>query len=114
MTRSSGRLERDQLDLSADCVRNHPVLHHPGRRQEREFCDWRRAAENDPFSRTETQIQRRPTRKPRQQRAFLISLQKYVKQQTGWWRRKGSNWLPPTQSLEPVSENAIHGLKFSL
>ena len=49
MTRSSGRLERDQLDLSADCVRNHPVLHHPGRRQEREFCDWRRAAENAPI-----------------------------------------------------------------
>src|SRR4029078_4264950 len=42
-------LERDQLDLSADCARQHPGLDHPGRRQEREFCDWRRAAENAPI-----------------------------------------------------------------
>jgi hypothetical protein len=48
--------------------------------------------------RTETGIGKTEDKKPRQWRAFLDGLRKVRKQQTGWWRQKGSNWLPTTQS----------------
>jgi hypothetical protein len=44
------------------------------------------AAENWTHPRTETANHKTTVRKPRQRRAFPISLYRMTKQQTGWWR----------------------------
>jgi hypothetical protein len=72
-------------------------------RQEREFWDQRLGVEIATLMRTETRIRLSGDEKPRQWRDFLDSLRKTPKHRTGWWRRKGSNWLPTTQSFRTGS-----------
>lgn len=98
---------RDQLSQSADCVRDHPILPYPGRRLEPEFYGWRQAALNALIRERRPKPKSRPTRKPRQQRAFLIRFREYLKQRTGRWRPQSS------ANLSHIDIGQIQG-KFAL
>lgn len=67
---------------------------------EREFSDQRQRPKTGTYPPTETAPRKPSVRKPRQRRAFPISLYTMTKQQTGWWR---------TQSDANESPMAITG-----
>jgi len=84
-------------------------------RRERNFWMRRQRAKNrrqNAHTSTETKIRELIGRKSPQKRPIWRLIGNVRFAETGWWRPKGPNCQPPTQSLEPVSGTGVRNGNF--